>query len=841
MRESGRMDNSYTSFYRVVVLTITLFSAMFADTTPGPPPPQKILLVKNKKGMEGRVVFADNQLITNGNVLTIVESYPASLDGFDQVWDMRFIESECQNDPCISSLTDANKTLLKTFLTNGGTVFLMGDNPMFPGRNNGIISFVNEIVASGEFAKSGLDGFQDTLKVVNWINAGCCAILDENEAKDADDFDTDFNNIITGSTKQVWTEYPGGVRLNELATGHAVFVTNGNGEESGERIAVGIAFKHEDLKTPYDKGKVFLWFDWQTFRDSHYEGIPPKKWANDELVQNGYDFLNIYNIQPAKIIATPPGDVVNTTYIYGTFSLDIELWTDADSIYYTIDGSNPDSNGTHAGKTASLTISGDTVIVKGMAFGNGLGNVFGEWIYIRKFLYVIADPKGKEFTDSLSVELSLKEDWPGAIIYYTINNLPPNIDSSWTHVYDPNKPILLTGTTTIKAIAIAPDAISGDTLKEVYTRPFSVAEAFYRDLNGDGAIDVAELIMNSQKKVELPKEIIFDNPYPGSTVLVLSTGNNIKWKNNDPATKIIISTLDTPFNYEHKTGFTSGLFGKINDSSFVQDKFYIKDGVAPVIDNAIFSPGSIVEVNNTIMRNDDTLNIEFSEKVNVFLYNQPFNLIRHIGINDKIYYFNLEKMTQTNNMLVFLVDSVVGVDSPLRNDSIWIDINANIGDEKGNIQGVFKNRKVELIVKQKPFSNKLTVLSPFDPVQDIPVIIIEQIKEKDKVIKKGTVIIIDPLIDYSLDEMERMSINAQIYDAVGNSISKCYGLKDYTNDLMQADIIELNGRKKIVLIWAAKNNKRRIVGDGTYLGVVDVTGPDGTPMSHRFYISVESK
>jgi hypothetical protein len=72
--------------------------------------------------------------IAVGNTTTILDTLPADISGYDQVWDLRFSNA--------SALTASEQTTYINYLTNGGGLFVMGENSTFVDRNNSIFSLI---------------------------------------------------------------------------------------------------------------------------------------------------------------------------------------------------------------------------------------------------------------------------------------------------------------------------------------------------------------------------------------------------------------------------------------------------------------------------------------------------------------------------------------------------------------------------------------------------------------------------------------------------------------------------------------------------------------------------
>lgn len=69
-----------------------------------------------------------------GHTVTVVDTPPASLAGYQQIWDLRFSNS--------SPLTPADQAAYQAFLQGGGHMFVMGENASFMTRNDSVTQFV---------------------------------------------------------------------------------------------------------------------------------------------------------------------------------------------------------------------------------------------------------------------------------------------------------------------------------------------------------------------------------------------------------------------------------------------------------------------------------------------------------------------------------------------------------------------------------------------------------------------------------------------------------------------------------------------------------------------------
>jgi hypothetical protein len=344
---------------------------------------------------------------------------------------------------------------------------------------------------------------------------------------------------------------------------------------------------------------------------------------------------------------------------------------------------------------------------------------------------------------------------------------------------------------------------------------------------------MAEVILNGQP-TNLPDKIDFINPFDNSDIETAAS-NNMEWLNNDPSTLTIIIVLPNQFPYIHSTGFAADKYGCIISNGFSDTPFDIGDKVAPVIDNATFCPGKIINTTTT-ERAHDTLQVEFSEEVNPINYLSPFKLI---NIDRLPYHFELQQVQKDKNEFTFKVNNIFGVDYPVTGDSIWIDILNEIKDKFNNIQKVDDNRHVPLKVKPKPFQLIITVVGPINPSNyTIPIELLPN--NNTNTIQNGIIVIMDPLIDFSDEEMQNVDCEVTLFDPVGNLVAQSDHINNFENKILQAYIKKVGKRNKIVCIWSGKNKNNRDVGAGSYVAAIHVTNPnpEGPSVDKRVFIPV---
>ncbi len=255
----------------------------------------------------------------------------------------------------------------------------------------------------------------------------------------------------------------------------------------------------------------------------------------------------------------------------------------------------------------------------------------------------------------------------------------------------------------------------------------------------------------------------------------------------------------------------------------------VKDRAGPVITKAVYCPTGYDD--NTGF---DTLEVTFSEELQDINSSEPFELVTSDGTQ---YYLELKLMEQDIDEAVFEVVEIFTVDEPKKGDSIWIDYKEEITDTCNNEQDIKDNKRVELIVKDRPFDFIITVIGPVDPIEnEIPDVFIDP-DDPDQ-ITSGTVIILDPIVEIPDSIIELVQCAVSIYDPLGNRIAQSESRQD-ENDQCKIDITKIDNKNVIYILWTGKNRKNRTVGAGAYLGRVGVKYPDGKESVSKVMISVK--
>ncbi len=219
------------------------------------------------------------------HTVTVQTTVPAlaTLETYDQVWDMRFSAANCQSTvaACGSDgISPAQQANYLSYIANGGSLFLMGDNGGYPGRDNPILAIANAVDSSGTFQTTGVITNNDTQQGA-YINIPA--------ATAAENYQSNYRDL-TGANGWIAAQYNG--LISNWGSGYPVLKDNLTGD------AVAVAFDCTNMSTPYKSGKLVLALDWQMMGGGGqvaYCGPPTYTGTttgyNERFWENTVDFL----------------------------------------------------------------------------------------------------------------------------------------------------------------------------------------------------------------------------------------------------------------------------------------------------------------------------------------------------------------------------------------------------------------------------------------------------------------------------------------------------------------------------------------------------------------------
>lgn len=332
----------------------------------------------------------------------------------------------------------------------------------------------------------------------------------------------------------------------------------------------------------------------------------------------------------------------------------------------------------------------------------------------------------------------------------------------------------------------------------VKAKSASIVKGYYFDRNADGAVETVEIDFN--KKVSL-SDCIFSLQWAIANSAIPSTVNSIdaarlSYKNSDSSIVEINVAALFPGVVGPKT--SGGMQATVAFVTFPgqTSTAEVADSAAPVIVGATY----IMAANAGSAGNlGDTLDVDFSEPVQVPPDASPFLLSGKE--NNTAYSFTLAPLsTQPSATIRFNVKSVDGVIEPLSGDSIWIDSN-KVADNAGGVYQINpKNKKAALQVKQSGQWKIMVLINPFSPGTPFSIAGLSGIGTAIKIVPTRTI-----------SDLSDISIQAKIYDALGNLVFESSSPKNNAGD------------NSFNFIWDGRNKNNRVVASNTYLAHITVT------------------
>ena len=114
-------------------------------------------------GYGGVATNVQNRLQAAGHTVTITNSAPTDLTGYQQVWDLRYA----------TALTSSETTLYQTFITNGGFAYFVTENPgCCMDRNNSVAALVTALGGGSTQIGPGWAGNVETNMNTTYMTSG---------------------------------------------------------------------------------------------------------------------------------------------------------------------------------------------------------------------------------------------------------------------------------------------------------------------------------------------------------------------------------------------------------------------------------------------------------------------------------------------------------------------------------------------------------------------------------------------------------------------------------------------------------------------------------------------
>jgi hypothetical protein len=184
-------------------------ASLRADLAAGAPPSQQILVITGTSIITDFTKF----MAQNGNMwgwcagtdpdsngwinemqlhgVTVQTTVPAlaTLQTYDQVYDMRFDQTNCTTFAgCGTNAISAGQMAnYLSYIAAGGSLFLMGDNGGYPGRNDNIVAIARSVDSAATFGTGGVLTNNDA------ANQG--ALYSPAAGTAAENYGTDYRNL----------------------------------------------------------------------------------------------------------------------------------------------------------------------------------------------------------------------------------------------------------------------------------------------------------------------------------------------------------------------------------------------------------------------------------------------------------------------------------------------------------------------------------------------------------------------------------------------------------------------------------------------------------------------
>jgi hypothetical protein len=350
-------------------------------------------------------------------------------------------------------------------------------------------------------------------------------------------------------------------------------------------------------------------------------------WRTSEVMVETYSKVAMPVAETPK--ATPPGQEFSS--LSAGISVTLATTTPTATIFYTLDGSVPDTMETATTKKYGVAILiTTTTTIKAIAIRSAyLQSGLMTETYTRVPPPTVATPKasppGQTFIQPLSVTLASLT--AGATIFYTLDGTEPSGAVGGSTLLYTGSPLLVGKSLTLKALAIATGLLPSAIMTEnyIYTPPVIIQKAWYMDLNGDGKIETV-LIDFDKNLPALPTSMSFKITDPAGIThdrMASSTRNEIGYAGGSKSRLVV--TLDAAFPFgvtSMSNSSTSGHIAEQTDIPVLDQTFPVEDSVPPVVAKAeVIEPDS----SHPLKR----IRIAISENVTLPLGTQTVFIFKH--------------------------------------------------------------------------------------------------------------------------------------------------------------------------------------------------------------------
>ena len=287
-----------------------------------------------------------NRLENAGHTVTMQNtssSYSYTASNYDQVYDIRY---------SYSSYSTADKDRFKTVLSNGGTVYLVGENGNFDARNDGIVAFLQEVTGDNNISHSGQ----------SCCGSGSGYSMDEN--------------------RDIMTSYSSSDDMTVVASGYFDNIgTNGKWlirDPSNTSKVVG-ALWDGDAMSSYANGKVIVVLDINYASHSSYYNSGDQAWIDS--LQSDVAVSTATTRSASSVAITSSQSTIKSTATSRTYStntiritqsggnLDLDIIQKGDNNF--IEGSDFSSVATLTGDNLDITLEQGSSL--GASNNNGIG------------------------------------------------------------------------------------------------------------------------------------------------------------------------------------------------------------------------------------------------------------------------------------------------------------------------------------------------------------------------------------------------------------------------------------------------------------------------------------